>query len=187
MYKLADATAGMVCRDAKQPRVGFGDAVVLREHREGESAVQAAAVRVAVAVGQQPDRVAAVKPVEALDHVIEQLDVLEPVPQVQLVELVSGLDLGPLDLLEGRGERFATDVFEPRSVMVVACSHYVADGDHLVDGQPDRVRSWPPATQLIEHDTKGTAHDRVEVPQGAVGIERDRPDRHEAHLSCRSG
>ena len=158
--------------------------MVLREHDEGEAPVQPAALGVAVAVRQDAEGEDPTERVERGQDVVVQLDVLEPMPQVDRVQSLGQRVVGAPDRGERPPERLQPDGLEAGDPPPQLVRRAVADLDHRLDREGSR-RQPGRQQEPLSRDGERVAHHLLEIPEGPVGVERDGGDSvHGASPSC---
>ncbi len=163
-------------RGLVEPRVRFPHPEVLGEDREIEVPGQPAALRVRVAVRQQPESIAAAQRVERREDIGVQLDVTEPACEEVVGQMHRERRIRTTQEVEGLRERREPDLFHRLALPVELRGDLVARGDEVVGREGSRGRAGHEALEFRQRSRQRLPHDALEIPQGAVGVEGNSVD-----------
>lgn len=157
--------------------------MVLGEDDKVEVIRQAAAFRIAVAVGDQAQAIASMERVQRGQHVVVGPGVREAMLQVDGVQTGGKFVIDHTDVPERPPEGGQPHRLQVGHAPSAFLCDLVTYGDHGVDGE-GRAAAGRRHLDFQQGMAQRVAHDLLEIPQGAVAIEGDRQNPWGSHRSC---
>ena len=154
---------------------------ILREDDKSELVRKSTSLWIPVTVGQKPQTKSGAQNVKRRDHVRIEFDILEPMSQVQCVQVSREGIVGAADQSHGASKCLKANFFQIGRLALKISGNGIANSNHLLNAQRDRCGGWDTTPKLGQRDRERMTHDLLEIPESCVAVKRDCRD-----LVCQS-